>query len=167
MKQKQQEQQKTNKWSFALYIGLFGGLLWGALKMGQHYLKYTNLSPGFLIEPFFKHSYLSSLSGYLLGWGAFIAFSIVAALIYALLFAKAKGPWVGVGYGIGWWTAIYLLIGPITGMTKWIVFMDWNTIITDLCLFTVWGLFIGYSISFEFTDESVREPFKQTAANKS
>ncbi|MCS7461661.1 YqhR family membrane protein [Paenibacillus doosanensis] len=151
-------ERRTNRWSFAVYIGLFAGLIWGAVKMLEHYLHFTSLPPGFLVEPFFKRSFLLSFQGYLLGWLIFILFSIFASLVYTLLLAKANGPWAGVAYGAIWWMLIFLLIGPVTGMMNWIAYLDWNTIITDFCLFIVWGLFIGYSISLEFTSEHKREP---------
>lgn len=154
-----EEKSRTNKWNFAVYIGFFAGLIWGGLKIVENYFHFTSLPPGFLVEPFYKHSYLMTWRGYITGWLAFIILSIGASLIYALLFAKAKGPWVGVVYGVIWWVLIFLLIGPITGMTNWIAYIDLNTIFTEACVFILWGLFIGYSISFEFTDERSREPF--------
>lgn len=150
---------ETSKRHFAVYIGFFAGLLWGGIKIIEHYLHFTTLSPGFLIEPFFLHSFLSTWQGILTGWVAFIIFSIAAALIYSVMLAKARGPWYGLGYGLFWWAVIFLLFGPVTGTTKWIAYMDLNTVLTDFGLYLLWGLFIGYSITFEFTDERVREPF--------
>ncbi|MCR8633971.1 YqhR family membrane protein [Paenibacillus radicis (ex Xue et al. 2023)] len=156
---------RSNKWTFSLYIGFFAGLLWGAVKMVEHYFHFTSLPPGFLVEPFFKNSFLLTWKGYLLGWAVFILFSIVATLLYTIFLAKAVGPWVGIMYGLAIWGIIFLLVGPITGMMNWIAFLDWNTILTEACLFMLWGLFIGYSIAFEFNDESVREPFS-SGSNK-
>ncbi|MEK8132770.1 YqhR family membrane protein [Paenibacillus filicis] len=161
MERKPETRKKTGKWSFALYIGVFAGILWGGLKIIESYFHFTTLPPGFMLEPFFLHEYLTSVAGYWLGWGAFTLFSIVASLLYALLMAKTRGPWFGIGYGVAWWVFIFLLIGPLTGMTKWIAYMDLNTVLSDFCLFVLWGLFIGYSISFEFTDERSREPVAQ------
>lgn len=166
LNQKKEEKPRTNKWGFAVYIGFFAGLIWGGIKIIENYFHLTSLSPGFLIEPFFLHNYLMTVQGYFIGWFAFIVMSIVASLLYAVFLAKAKGPWVGIIYGLVWWGVIFLLIGPVSGMTNWISFMEFNTIITDLCLFIVWGLFIGYSISFEFTDERVREPFEKSAEER-
>ncbi|MNR52325.1 hypothetical protein D3C85_1721510 [compost metagenome] len=72
--------------------------------------------------------------------------------------SKLPGPWIGIAYGVAWWALLYLLIGPWTGMMNWIYGLDRNTIITDLCLFILWGLFIGYSIALEYTEEREREP---------
>lgn len=154
---------RTNRWKFSVYIGLWAGIIWGAVKIMEHFFKFTSLPPGFLVEPFFKRSFLLTWKGYMVGWGMFILFSIVAALLYTLLLSKVPGPWAGVGYGAMWWMLIFLLIGPVTGMMNWIAYMDWNTIITEICLFLVWGLFIGYSIALEFNDERIREPFAQNS----
>jgi uncharacterized membrane protein YagU involved in acid resistance len=149
---------KTNKAYYALYIGLFAGIIWGGLKLIEFGIKFTNIPPGFLLDPFFKHAYLATWPGMLLGWGSFIVFSIMAAAIYMALLRKMKGPWIGVAYGVVWWLLIYQLIGPITGMVPNMFRMDRNSFVTDLCLFILWGLFIGYSIVVEFTDEQSREP---------
>lgn len=45
-------------------------------------------------------------------------------------------------------------------MVLWINRLDWNTIVSDLCLFVLWGLFIGYTITMEFTEERNREPVR-------
>ncbi|WP_284640518.1 YqhR family membrane protein [Paenibacillus silviterrae] len=161
MKVQDQTVQHTNPWYFAIYVGFFAGIFWGGLKMLENYLHFTSLSPGFLVEPFFKHSFLMSTGGYVLGWLFFILFSVAAALVYALFFRKVKGPWIGMAYGLAWWGLIYLLVGPVTGMNQPIGIIEINTLITDACLFLVWGLFIGYTITVEFTDERVREPFKK------
>ncbi|WP_248925288.1 YqhR family membrane protein [Paenibacillus hamazuiensis] len=153
----------TNKWWFAGYIGFFAGVIWGALKIIEHFFRFTELTPGFLVEPFFRHSFLMTWQGYLVGWVFYILFSVAASLIYGIFLAKVKGPWGGVAYGVCWWGLLYLLVGPALGMMPWLGQIEWNTLITDACLFVLWGLFIGYSISVEFTDERTREPFKKGA----
>lgn len=151
--------ERTNRWKFTLNLGFFAGLIWGAAKICFYYLGLTKVIPGFLAEPFYKHDMLASLSGHLIGWLYFVMFSVVAAFIYLLLFSKIKGPWAGIVYGLTWWSIIYLYLGPINGMMKWIDHLDWNSILVDASLFTLWGLFIGYTIAVEFNDEQLREPF--------
>ncbi|MCD1260667.1 hypothetical protein B5M42_017845 [Paenibacillus athensensis] len=153
---------KTNRLLFALYIGFFAGLIWGALKIVEHYLKFTDIVVGLFVEPFYRHDYLSNWQGVLIGWAAFIGFSVVAAFLYAVTMWKLPGPWWGLGYGAFWWAVIYLFVGPLAGMVYWINAYDWNTILTDGCLFLLWGMFIGYSIAVEYTDERSREPIHNT-----
>lgn len=144
---------KTNPWYYALQIGFFAGLVWGGFKMAAYYFEFTKILPGFMVEPFFLHPFLTSISGTFTGWAFFILFSILAALLYTAFFLKAKGPWPGIFYGVAWWVVWFLIIGPLSDMTKGLKALDLNTIITEACLFLLWGLFMGYSINFEFTEE--------------
>jgi len=148
----------TNPYLFSLYIGFFAGLIWGGLKLVEYLMKFTTIVPGFLLNPFVRLSYLKTWQGLIVGWLSFILFSMIAALLYGWLMRKMSGPWYGFGYGVFWWGVLYLLIGPFTGMVPSVTKMDVNTFFTDVCLFVLWGLFIGYSISMEFTDERNREP---------
>ncbi|MEF3301951.1 YqhR family membrane protein [Paenibacillus sp. GYB003] len=149
---------RTGVWSFALQIGIFAGLIWGAVKAAAFYFKFTKVPASFMAKPFFAPSYMNTTAAFWMGWLCFILFSVIASLLYGALFRSVKGHWPGLIYGAAWWSLVTLLIGPSTGMMRWIYRYDWNTIVTDLCLFLVWGLFIGFSISFEFTDERHREP---------
>lgn len=151
-------QDGTGVWSFALQIGIFAGLIWGAVKAAAAYFHFTNIPISYMAKPFLAASFVRTTAGFWMGWLTFILFSVIAALLYAALFRRARGPWPGMVYGVFWWAMLALLVGPSTGMMKWIYRYDWNTIVTDFCLFLVWGLFIGYSITFEFTDERHREP---------
>jgi len=151
------EEKVTNRWFFAFYVGFFSGVIWGGVKIVQYYFKFTSIVIGFLVEPFYKHVYLTQWQGTLIGWGSFILFSIMGSFIYAALFHKIKGTWLGMLYGAAWWCLLYLIIGPKTGMIKWIGHYSWDTIIADFCLFVLWGLFIGYTIAVEFTDDRSRD----------
>ncbi|TCZ77437.1 hypothetical protein E0485_10605 [Paenibacillus albiflavus] len=157
MNTKKAEQKVTNRWFFAFYVGIFCGFIWGIVKIVQYYFKFTSIVIGFLVEPFYKHMYLTQWQGLLIGWGAFILFSIIASLIYVALFQHIKGTWLGMLYGGAWWCLLYLIIGPKVDMLEWISHYSWDTIITDFCLFVLWGLFIGYTIAVEFTNDRSRD----------
>jgi branched-subunit amino acid transport protein len=144
---------RTNPWLFALSTGFFGGVLWGGLRIFFHYFKFSSIVPGFLIEPYFRHSFLKSVPGYLAGWLSFIVFSMLAALLYSLLLRKWKGPWPGIAYGAAWWLALFAVAGPVSGITPELHRLSGDTITSEICLFVLWGLFIGYTISFEFNEE--------------
>lgn len=61
-------------------------------------------------------------------------------------------------FGLVLWAILYFAVGPQMGMMKPLGKIEWNSLITDGCLFLLWGAFIGYTIAFEFTDEQEREP---------
>ncbi|MCR8642433.1 YqhR family membrane protein [Paenibacillus sp. N1-5-1-14] len=158
----------TNRWLYALYIGFFAGLIWGLVKIVEYYFKFTDIVPGYMVDPFLPHKFLMQWKGFLVGLGSFIIFSIIASFVYMLIASKLIGPWPGLVFGALVWCLVYLMIAP---MSKMIEHSIWKygltTIITEICLFLLWGLFIGYSISFEYNNESEREPKKGTPAQDS
>ncbi|WP_438351421.1 YqhR family membrane protein [Paenibacillus sp. FA6] len=150
----------TNKYAFALELGFFAGLFWGTIHWIFYVFKFTKVIPAYLAEPFFKHEFLKSGAGHLVGLLVFIAFSIAVSFIYVLLFRKMKGPWPGMLYGVFWWLIIFVVVGPIFDMVKPLSALTATTVISEFCLYLLWGLFIGYTIAMEFTDERMREPKK-------
>ncbi|MFF2482037.1 YqhR family membrane protein [Paenibacillus sp. NPDC058071] len=149
---------RTNPWLFGLTIGFFAGLFWGATRWLFYWFKFTIEIPGIMAEPFFKHSFLMTGWGMAVGYGFYIVFSILAAYLYLFTMSKLRGPWPGVLYGVLWWLIIFVFAGPALQMTQAITKAGWNTLTSELCIFLLWGLFIGYSTSFEYTDEASREP---------
>jgi hypothetical protein len=148
----------TNPWTFALNTGLFAGLIWGGIRIVEYYFKFTKVHPTFLIKPWSNPTFNQTTLGYMVGWSAFIVFSVLAALLYTAIFRKIRGHWLGMAYGLAWWVILYVAVGPPMGMMKPIGTIDWISILTDGCLFLLWGFFIGHTIGFEFTDEQDREP---------
>lgn len=154
-----QQGHHTNPWLFGLLIGSFAGLIWGAVRWLLYTFQFTKL-PGFLAEPFFLHAFLVKWQGHLVGIVCFMVFSIAAAYLYVLLFRRLRGPLPGLGYGALWWAILFWAVGPATGTMPPPFKLGWTTLLSELCVFLLWGLFIGYSINFEFTDEASREPEK-------
>lgn len=125
--------------------------------MISYYCHFTEEPAAFLIKHWIVADQLTKAFGQILGSVSFIIFSILAAILYMWLFRSLEGPWPGLWYGLGWWGILFGL-GPILGFTAINRGVGFTYAATDLCMFIVWGLFIGYSIAFEFTDESTREP---------
>jgi len=146
----------TKKLPFALQLGFFAGLVWGAVRWLFYYFGFTDVVPGFLVEPFFLHDFLAGTAGFLVGYASFIAMSIVAALIYTFTVYKFRGPWPGVAFGLAWFVLVYLVAGPMLGMLLPLGKLDWDSIWLDGSIFVLWGVFIGYTVNYEFTDEARR-----------
>ncbi|BBH21130.1 hypothetical protein Back11_24750 [Paenibacillus baekrokdamisoli] len=155
---KKRQEHRTNSFWFCVKTGFFAGLIWGLLRWLLHAMQFTKVLPAFMADPFFRLAFLKTGWGNVVGIGCFIIFSIIAALLYKLLLGRFSGPRAGIGYGMIWWVILFAWIGPIMAITKPIYKLDWDSIVTELAVFTVWGLFIGYTIAFEFTDEVSREP---------
>ncbi len=145
---------------YACYIGLYAGLIWGLLAYVGHYFEFTAIKPNFLVAPFLKKSLLNDWQGHLLGLLAFVLYSVIAALLYSATLHNRKGPWPGIMFGIVWWLLVYAFAGPYFAFLPPLKSLELDTWITELCRHVLWGVFIGYSISLEFTDEREREPVR-------
>ncbi|WP_379161901.1 YqhR family membrane protein [Paenibacillus sp. sgz5001063] len=151
-----QQSGHTNLWTFALELGYFAGLIWGGARWLMYAMHFTKVLPGFLAEPFFKHDFLKTSAGHLIGYLFFIAFSVIVTLLYVLIFRKLKGPLPGMIYGVLWWSAIFLA-GSWLFLQQRPFRLPWNSVISEFCIFLLWGLFIGYTVAIEYTDERKRE----------
>ncbi|MCC3373374.1 YqhR family membrane protein [Cohnella sp. REN36] len=144
---------------FVLILGVCGGVIWGLARWLAVALSFTKVPQAFLADPWIKRASLNTFGWHLAGLGMFVLMTIVAAFVYWLLLGKLAGPWPGFWFGLAWW-ALLFGIGPATGAIPPLRTIGWNSIFSELCLYVVWGLFIGYSYAFEFHDESAREPAK-------
>ncbi|WP_164472713.1 YqhR family membrane protein [Cohnella candidum] len=142
---------------YCLKIGFFAGVIWGAVRWLAVAMNFTRVPQAFLVDPWVRRSALYHVTWQLVGYALFIGMSIVAAFAYYLVFRRFRGPAAGIAFGLGWWALLYLSIGPMMKAVPPLGKIGWNSLITDMCLFTVWGLFIGYSIAYEFNDDSRRE----------
>lgn len=136
---------KTNVWRHTAATGVFAGLLWGFAFQTARYFRFTETALWHWARPFVDANAVEPGAMTALGWTVFALFSTAASLLYAVLFRTVRSPWLGVAFGCFWWA--------MTRLTGWFR-ADIQTLITDLCLFWTWGLFVGYSVSFEFTGTS-------------
>lgn len=150
---------RTEPLSFSIYIGFFAGLFTSILRTAASYFKFTTFDNSFLLADWFVNLGVSTLLEQLLGGIAFIAFSILASFLYLFLFRNKQGPIWGFCYGLAFWLILFILC-PL--LLKWPVAsieLVLETQLFELCMMLVWGVFIGYSIAFEFTDDASHERF--------
>ena len=157
---REERRHRTAPVSYCIKLGFFAGLLWGGFRWVLYTIHFTKTIPAFLVDPFFRIAFLKTGWGHVIGICSFIVFSMVAALIYYYVLGRIAGPWPGLFYGAFWWCVWFLTAGPLLAMVEPVYKIGYNTISTELSVFLIWGLFIGYTIAFEFNDETSREPVK-------
>ncbi|MFD1635905.1 YqhR family membrane protein [Evansella tamaricis] len=158
MKQEQQKSEESMTFnSTVALIGVFGGLIWSLVGYLAFYLNFTRVGPALALMPWalgeWKHGWLGQLIGIV-----FISLvSIGAAFIYRLIFAKINKTWPGMLFGLVLWILIFGLFNPMFPELKPLTQLDLNTIITNICLYLIYGLFIGYSISYEYQERNTQD----------
>jgi hypothetical protein len=147
----------AQNWAYASLIGCVAGVLFGGMHMLFHYMHFSEVRPDIFAQPFFLHRVLKAKWGWLIGLSCTVFFSWLAANLYQLSFAKLKGPWLGLAYGAMWWVVLFATFGPwfhwLRSFSKW----KSDTLVVEACLFLLWGIFVGYSISFKATDVQQRQ----------
>ncbi|MFA9559420.1 YqhR family membrane protein [Evansella sp. AB-rgal1] len=154
--QDQTEEALSFNGSIAL-IGLFGGLFWSLIGYIAFYLNFARVGPALALMPWALGDWKNGWLGQLIGIVFIGLVSIAVAFLYRLLFAKINKPWPGLLYGLILWFIIFWLFNPMFPGLKPLTQLDLNTIITTLCLYIVYGLFIGYSISYEYHERTSHE----------
>ncbi|WEG14304.1 YqhR family membrane protein [Pullulanibacillus sp. KACC 23026] len=130
-------------------IGFWGGLIWGFLGFISYYLNFAKYGPGLILAPWALGKWKVGLKGQILGIIAITILSIVIAFIYRAVLGKVKNIWISVGFGMVLWVIVFYIIQPWIPGLKPVLKLGLNTISTSLCLYVLYGLFIGYSISFD------------------
>lgn len=65
--------------------------------------------------------------------------------------------WVGIIYGFILWVILFILFHPIFNDIPAVMEWSMNTWVTTICLFILYGTFIGYSISYDYMDSKQTE----------
>jgi hypothetical protein len=151
---------------YSAKIGFFAGVIFGLVRWLATGLNFTEVTQAFLADPFVPRQWLSGFYWQLTGWVLFILMSVLAGVLYYVVLGRFKGPWPGLWMGVVWWGVFYAWLGPIVGAVPLLKEIGWSSLVTDFCLFIVWGLFIGYSIAFEMHDEVGREPMSKQKGQK-
>ncbi|MFF2448625.1 YqhR family membrane protein [Neobacillus sp. NPDC058068] len=143
--------------AMVFWTGLFGGVFWGTVGFFAYYFNFTEIRPNVILEPW-------ALGDWKIGWlGTVISiiflgvFSVVAAFIYYACLKKFKGYWFGIGYGIVLFLLVFFILNPLFPGIKPFNDLNIDTIITSICLYILYGIFIGYSINYEYQINNVQE----------
>ncbi|MFT4415621.1 YqhR family membrane protein [Fredinandcohnia humi] len=130
-------------------IGLFGGIFWSLLAYLTYIFNFTELSPNLVLKPWLLGDWKNRVLGQFVGIFVIGLISVGVALLYYAFLKKFQSIWVGAAYGLALMAIVYFVLNPIFPDIKPITETDRNTLITTICFYVLYGVFIGYSISFE------------------
>ncbi|PFN08305.1 MULTISPECIES: YqhR family membrane protein [Bacillus cereus group] len=141
-----QEQSTTKKF---VQIGLFGGVFWGGIWYFLSAFSFTEAGPNYLLLPFAFGAWKEGVWGNVLGIVCMGLLSILVAFLYKILFKRFEGILPGILYGLFWWCILFLGLGSVAPVIKNALHLPKETIVTTICIFILYGVFITYSVSFE------------------
>ncbi|WP_409270629.1 YqhR family membrane protein [Neobacillus sp. SCS-31] len=133
-----------------LLTGFWGGLFWSFIGQVGYYFHFTKITPREILGPWALGSWKNGWIGTLIAILLIGIVSIGVAFIYSALFKKRDGLVSGILYGSGLFLLVFMLLNPMfPGILPFGV-LDKNTLATSICLFILYGVFIGYSISWDY-----------------
>lgn len=124
----------------AFSIGIWGALIWSFVGYIGYWLNLSKISPSHISKTFIKSEYLFHWQGILFSLLLLVFFSIIVSLLYVFFFSHIYTPWIGIALGAVIWYGLL-------GWRK----IDMNSFATTLSIFILYGAFVGYSLSIEFS----------------
>lgn len=142
-----------------IIIGIFGGVFWGIFFLIMYGLKIMEIAPTMLLKIVFQdEKWIEKWYAYLIFILMISILSIFIALIYFFVFKQWKSWIVGAFYGIGLWVFTYFILPIILKNVNPFIHLESESHISMFCLFILYGVFVGYSISFDY--ENLKEEYK-------
>lgn len=133
-------------------IGFVGGVIASFLGIVAKYFHFMQFSPKFIFTSWSNGSWIKTWQGSLMTILLFGFISIVFAFIYYLSLKKMRSLFSYIIFGLVCWLILFVAFKPIFKDLPAITKLSFDSIITSLCLFALYGVFIGYSISFDYQE---------------
>lgn len=141
--------------AMVFWTGLFGGIFWGTIGLSAYYFNFTEIRPNVILEPWALGSWKKEWLGTVISIILMGMVSVGVAFAYYLALRKINGIWIGLGYGMALFLLIFFVLNPLFPSMKPFVDLKLDTIITSVCLYMVYGIFIGYSINYEYQNNKM------------
>ena len=139
-------------------IGFIGGIFWSILGQLSHYFNFTEIGPTVVLGAWKTETWTDGYLGIIISILICGLAGIGAAFLYYLILRKQSQLFVSIIFGVLLWFLVHFALAPIFPTMPTIQDVDFNTVVTTLCLYILFGVFIGVSVSF---DESERQRQKE------
>lgn len=133
-------------------IGFIGGIFWSLLGYVSYLFKFTEISPNLVLISWAFGDWKYGVIGNFIGIFVIGLLSIGVAYVYSVTLKKINKLWPGLMFGIAMWVFVFYILNPFFPGLKSVGELELNTVITTICLYVLYGVFIGYSISYEHNE---------------
>ncbi|MBU8788794.1 MULTISPECIES: YqhR family membrane protein [Bacillus] len=146
--------------------GFIGGILWSALGELAYLFKFSEVTPNMVLQPIAVGEWKNGFLGTVISILLIGVISIGAALLYFGCLKQIKGMWPGILYGAVLWGIVFYLFNPMFPDVQTVSELKRETVITTFCIYLLYGLFVGYSISFEYNELNSEKVSKAIGESK-
>ncbi|WP_228552427.1 YqhR family membrane protein [Gracilibacillus salitolerans] len=145
------QKDKTSLIPKTISIGFFAGLIWGTIAALAGYFNFTKVTPkSFVLRSWLQTTWSDQWLGEVISILIISLLSIGLAFLYYIILKKFPGILPGILTGIVLWFIVFWLFEPIFTNIPPFYMLDSDTVVTTVCLFILYSVFIGYSISFAY-----------------
>ena len=148
-----------------MITGFTGGVFWSLLGYLAYVLNLTEISPNLLLQPFILGEWKNGAMGNFVAVFCIGFLSIGTALLYYFVLKRFSSMFVGLAYGLALWALVFFLLNPIFPNLKSVLELERLTTVTTICLYILYGVFVGYTISFEHNELLSRKSKKNAQAS--
>ncbi|WP_101844262.1 YqhR family membrane protein [Halobacillus sp. Marseille-P3879] len=153
MKDQRKQEPPQSVLAKAITIGFVSGILWSTLGAISYYFSFSEVSAAsFIFRSFWYTNWTSSLLAEILAVIIVSLFSMFVSLIYYVTLKRINGIWPGIVFGIALFAVIFFALNPIFSAVPAWNELTGDTYVTSVCLYILYGVFIGYSISYEYQE---------------
>lgn len=162
--QNRQEKQLSQKENIAL-TGFVGGLFWSILGQISYYFHFTEVGPKVIMMAWASEGWARGFLGTVVALLIHGLVSIPVAFLYYAFLRKVRSLSAVILFGVAIWVIVHLVFVPFFPGMKGIKDMDLNTLVTTLCLYILYGVFIGVSVSFDYSERVRQKEMGQQEKN--
>lgn len=135
----------------SIVIGISGGIIWSAIFVLLHYFNMIEVDPVLPLELIFGGAgWTETVYARLLMVTCIGILSIFVAMLYFVSLKSIESWMAGALYGIIIWVIIFILIPLLFGKLDYFSEHTIHSNIAVICICLLYGIFIGYSISFDY-----------------
>lgn len=137
----------------SLLTGFTGGILWSIIASIFYYFNFMEVSPKSLlltswVNADWTDKWLGNFFTIIIAGIVSVAF----AFLYYLLLKKIYSLLVSILFGIAVWAIVFFVFQPLFPNVPRLTELSLNTWVTTICVFILYGTFVGYSISYNYED---------------
>lgn len=156
--QELKESEITEVLGRSLVTGFIGGIIWSSIATFMYYFNLSEVSVrAFMLRPWIQAEWINRWPGDVLSIILVGFLSVLVALIYFMLFKKMNIISIGLLYGLLLWFLVFYVFQSIFVNVPKLDDLHYNTIISTICVYALYGTFIGYSISYDYYDTSLKK----------
>ncbi|HEY4602615.1 MAG TPA: YqhR family membrane protein [Cerasibacillus sp.] len=142
---------RNNTINHTLSTGFIGGMFWSMIWLIVYVFNFTVVSPkAFLLRSWLKVEWTETFLGDVITILLSGLVSIGLAFLYYIFLKKSQSILAGIFYGIALWAIAFYILKPVFPQNPSLDELPFDTIVTTLCLFIIYGIFIGYTISYDY-----------------